>query len=83
MLMCENRPMADSAEAALEELRSAVRAQRRAQPGRRAAARARVREAIAECGRWGVPQPDVVETAKVSREHVRVIWRNAGIPPKS
>lgn len=67
-----------------QELRAAVRALKRAPAGRRRAARARVREAIAAAVREDMPRVQIAAITGYSREHIRQIARAAGIeaPPE-
>ncbi|GAA3417663.1 hypothetical protein [Streptosporangium vulgare] len=67
-----------------KELDLAVKALKRAPTGKRAAARARVRAAVAEVLRAGKPVMEVVELSGYSRERVRQVARAAGIeaPPE-
>jgi imidazolonepropionase-like amidohydrolase len=66
------------------ELRSAVRAVKRAPEGKRREARARVAAAIPDYVREGHTQAEAVTLSGLSRERVRQICRAAGIeaPPE-
>jgi uncharacterized protein (DUF362 family) len=67
-----------------QELRAAVRALKRAPVGRRAAARARIREAIVAVVKEDMPRTQITEISGYSRERIRQIARAAGIeaPPE-
>jgi len=88
VLTCENDVMAAAESdpfAELEaEIKSAVRAHRRAPVGKRASGRARIRDLAVRALQEGMAQKRLVEISGYSREGIRAIARAAGIeaPPE-